>query len=132
MHTAKAIGLALLILMGTVMTISMDDISVNGRYPASQLSVRRAMLMVDPRTGQVTVKPMVLHGHGGFTKTHWSFTGVTPCQFSRRSVRLGHLLTATLVNSFSWVLERRTSKALSHHAFSSAPGWGIVQRPMCG
>jgi hypothetical protein len=38
------------------------------------------------------------HGHRGVYETPHALPGVTPCQFSERSVRLGRLLTCSLVN----------------------------------
>jgi hypothetical protein len=61
-RTVKAVGMALTLLMGIFIILSFYWMSLNGRYTATSLGDGRGgfpILVVDTRTGQVTIKTMV-------------------------------------------------------------------------
>jgi hypothetical protein len=65
MRTAKAMGLAFMILMGIFIILSFYSMSLNGRYTAMPLGEPKAhfpILILDTRTGQVTIKAMISAG----------------------------------------------------------------------
>ena len=59
MPTAKATGLIFMILMGVLIALSLYSMSLNGRYAAMPIGdgkFNAPILIVDTRTGQVTIK----------------------------------------------------------------------------
>jgi hypothetical protein len=62
LRTAKAMGLVFMILMGIFIILSFYSMSLNGRYTAMPLGEPKAhfpILIVDTRTGQVTIKAII-------------------------------------------------------------------------
>jgi hypothetical protein len=59
MRTVKAVGMVLTLLMGIFIILSLYSMSLNGRYTAIFLGEAKGaspILIVDTRTGQVTIK----------------------------------------------------------------------------
>jgi hypothetical protein len=62
MRTVKAVGMVLTLLMGIFIILSFYWMSLNGRYTATAVGEGRGIfpiLIVDTRTGQVTIKGVV-------------------------------------------------------------------------